>query len=128
MRTPLQSIFNTPDTRTYEPRELVPKYIWMRKRKESTETLRLENGRKLRDQNEGSLRVKLDFTVMPLSVSVLIFPAFTFKKEESRNEDLFVVFSSRYYRYSECNWLFRHLKVNIILAFMYLKCSLTYQK
>lgn len=89
----------------------------------------MESGRKAqRDRSEGSLKVKVDFIVKPLSVNISIFPAFAFIKEESKKQDYFVIFSSRYCGYSESNWFFRHLKVNITLAFMYLKCSLTYHK
>lgn len=95
MRVQFQSILNTPDSRIYETEWLVPDYIWMRK--ESIGTLRLESGRKVqRDGSEGSLKVKVDFTVNPFSVNISIFAAFTFVKEESKKQDYFVIFSSRY--------------------------------
>lgn len=95
MRVQFQSIFNTPDFRIYETEGLVPYYIWTRK--ESIGTLRLESCRKAqRDRSEGSLKVKVDFIVKPFSVNISIFPAFTFIKEESKKQDYFVIFSSRY--------------------------------
>lgn len=127
MRVQFQSVFNTPDSRIYETEGLVPDYIWTRK--ESIGTLRVESGRKAqRVRSEGSLKVKVDFIVKPLGVNILIFPAFTFIKEESKKQNYFVIFSSRYCGSSESNWFFRHLKVNITLAFMDLKYSLTYRK
>lgn len=87
MRVQFQYILNTPDSRIYETEGLVPDYIWTRK--ESIGTLRLESGRKAqRDRSEGSLKVKVDFLVKRFSVNISIFAAFTFVKEESRNNTI----------------------------------------
>lgn len=41
-----------------------------------------------KEWDEGSLKVKLDFTVMPLSVDISILPAFTFKKSQKQETRL----------------------------------------